>query len=102
MVLGFASGCVRFYSELGEVLACQLWQPHEPVQHVKWQTGGKHSSSAGGVGTDELHVFQATCVCIVQGGALVQLLRNRNSRQQARKGKYENESEEWTNIPNAC
>lgn len=74
VAVGFASGCVRFYGAGGaDLLATQQWHAADAVQQLKVQSPGRHGLA------EELHVFHASCVCIVPGGGLVQMLRNRNS-----------------------
>ncbi|XP_062561566.1 rab3 GTPase-activating protein non-catalytic subunit-like isoform X2 [Armigeres subalbatus] len=67
IVVGLDSGQVLFYGENGSLVHSQLFH-QEPVQAIKAQSG-KYIN-------EELYVFHASCVVIIQGSQLFPLLRS--------------------------
>ncbi|XP_055614598.1 rab3 GTPase-activating protein non-catalytic subunit [Uranotaenia lowii] len=65
--VGLDSGRVLFYGENGTLIASQLFH-QEPVQAIKAQSG-KHIN-------EEVYVFYASCVVIIQGSQLFPFLRS--------------------------
>uniref|UniRef100_A0A1B0FY92 Rab3 GTPase-activating protein non-catalytic subunit n=1 Tax=Phlebotomus papatasi TaxID=29031 RepID=A0A1B0FY92_PHLPP len=64
--VGLSSGFVQFYLDFGAVLYSQLFHT-EPIQAIKAQSGKRSN--------EEIHIFYTSCVCIVQGVHLFQILR---------------------------
>lgn len=77
IVIGLSSGNVQFYCDSGFELYSQQWH-NEAVQSIKAQSGKKIN--------EELHIAYGTCVCIVQGQHLFQILRMVKYQMQKGKG----------------
>ncbi|XP_058455184.1 rab3 GTPase-activating protein non-catalytic subunit isoform X2 [Malaya genurostris] len=67
IIVGLDSGQVLFYGENGTLIHSQLFH-QEPVQAIKAQSG-KHIN-------EEVYVFHASCVVMIQGSQLFPLLRS--------------------------
>uniref|UniRef100_A0A1B0EVF1 Putative rab3 gtpase-activating protein non-catalytic subunit n=1 Tax=Lutzomyia longipalpis TaxID=7200 RepID=A0A1B0EVF1_LUTLO len=64
--VGLSTGFVQFYLDFGVVLYSQQFHT-DPVLSIKAQSGRRSN--------EELHIFYTSCVCIIQGGHLFQILR---------------------------
>lgn len=69
---------MHFYTDAGHEIYAQQWH-NEPVQAIRAQSGKRKN--------EELHIYYLTCVCIVQGNILVQMLRSQKHHSQ--KGKQQ-------------
>lgn len=77
IALGSTDGYVRFFTDSGHEIFAQQWHQGLGVVALKAQSGKRAN--------EELHIFYGSCVCIVQGGQLVQLLRTLKYNQQRSK-----------------
>uniref|UniRef100_A0A6B2EEC5 Putative rab3 gtpase-activating protein non-catalytic subunit n=1 Tax=Phlebotomus kandelakii TaxID=1109342 RepID=A0A6B2EEC5_9DIPT len=64
--VGLSSGFVQFHLDFGAMIYSQQFHT-EPIQAIKAQSGKRSN--------EELHIFYTSCVCIVQGIHLFQVLR---------------------------
>ncbi|XP_059616459.1 rab3 GTPase-activating protein non-catalytic subunit [Phlebotomus argentipes] len=64
--VGLSSGFVQFYLDFGALLYTQQFHT-EPIQSIKAQSGKRSN--------EEIHISYTSCVCIVQGVHLFQILR---------------------------
>lgn len=67
VALGLSTGFVQFYTDSGLEIYAQKWH-NEPVQSIRAQSGKRKN--------EEIHIHYLTCVCIVQGSHLLQMLRS--------------------------
>lgn len=68
IAIGLTSGLVLFYTDSGEQIFSQQWHSGESVQELRAQSGKKI--------TEEFYITFSSCVCIVQGSHLFDVLKN--------------------------
>lgn len=68
IAIGLTSGLVLFYTDSGEQIFSQQWHNGESVQELRAQSGKKVA--------EEFYVTYSSCVCIIQGSHLFDVLKN--------------------------
>lgn len=76
VAIGMSTGFVQFYTDSGLEIYAQQFH-NEPVQSIRAQSGKKKN--------EEIHIYYGSCVCIVQGSHLLQIIRTMKNHLQ--KGK---------------
>uniref|UniRef100_A0A1L8DVY2 Putative rab3 gtpase-activating protein non-catalytic subunit n=1 Tax=Nyssomyia neivai TaxID=330878 RepID=A0A1L8DVY2_9DIPT len=64
--VGLSTGFVQFYLDFGAVLYSQQFHT-DPILSIKAQSGKRFN--------EEIHIFYTSCVCVIQGGHMFQILR---------------------------
>ncbi|KAK7862418.1 hypothetical protein R5R35_008896 [Gryllus longicercus] len=74
IAVGFSSGYVRFYTEMGNLLAQEILHT-DPVIHLKCQSYEMTRSSTAQEQTEEVYVMYKSVLCVLGGFGLFQTLR---------------------------